>query len=136
MKAWFFYSTEKGSKGRWNSAYEVMIQKDGCMTFGSTLWEAVYMAHDLVACVTEGYGDCGEIRWVEDYEKELAELGVSSDGYCGMMDIDLILQSESFCDRICQRLHETMKFWEGIFWLLLRKLLLLQQRRLPLPRKL
>ncbi len=89
MKAWFFYSTEKGSKGRWNSAYEVMIQKDGCMTFGSTLWEAVYMAHDLVACVTEGYGDCGEIRWVEDYEKEFAELGVSSDGYCGMMDIDV-----------------------------------------------
>ncbi|WP_175463454.1 hypothetical protein [Selenomonas sp. KH1T6] len=44
---------------RLNSAYEVMIHKNGCMTFGNTLLEAVYRAHDLVACVIEDYDDCG-----------------------------------------------------------------------------
>ena len=41
IKAWFFHSTWKGSNGRWHSTYEVMIQYNGCMTFGSSLWEAI-----------------------------------------------------------------------------------------------
>lgn len=49
-----------------------MIQYNICMTFGSSLWEAIYMAHDLIAYVAD-------------------ILGFSPEEYVGMMDLNVEL---------------------------------------------
>ena len=53
VKAWFFYEEFKGSKRRWYKGYDVMISAGGHMTCGATLAETIYMAHDLIACITD-----------------------------------------------------------------------------------
>lgn len=52
MKVWFFKDRRKSSSGWKNVFYAVTAQ--GChMTGGKNLAEAVYMAHDLVACLKD-----------------------------------------------------------------------------------
>ena len=53
MKVWFFYEEFEGSKGHWYKGYDAMIEHGGHMTCGTTLGETIFMAHDLVACLTK-----------------------------------------------------------------------------------
>ena len=88
VKAWFFYEEFKSSKRRWYKGYDVMISAGGHMTCGATLAETIYMAHDLIACITDDIveGRIG-VEWLADWKQEAAELHIPETAYVGTMDI-------------------------------------------------
>lgn len=90
MKVWFFYEEFKGSKGHWCQGYDAMIDAGGHMTCGSTLAETIYMAHDLIACVTSDDGDM-DLAPIGDYKAQAADLEIPESSYVGFMDIDVDL---------------------------------------------
>ena len=65
MKVWFFKDTWISSRGRKNVFSAVLAQ--GChMTDGKNPAEAIYMAHDLIACLKDD--DLAEKIFVEPFE--------------------------------------------------------------------
>ena len=88
MKVWFFKETWKSSSGWKNAYYAVTAQ--GChMTSGSTLAEAIYMAHDLIACVKED----GDDEKIYDEPFDYLNDGIfntdSRNFFIGSFDIDV-----------------------------------------------
>lgn len=90
MKVWFFYEEFKGSKGHWHKGYDAMIDAGGHMTCGSTLAEAIYMAHDLIAGVISDDDDM-DLEYIGDYKAQAADLEIPESSYVGFMDIDVDL---------------------------------------------
>ena len=78
VKVWFFKS-----KG----CYEAMIEMGGYMTFGTTLAETIYMAHDLIACIIDDE-DCNR-ELITDFMTEWKDLEGDENAYAGYMDIDV-----------------------------------------------
>ena len=90
MKAWFFKETWKTSNG-WKSAYDAVIAQNCHMTFGTTLAEAIYMAHDLIACVKE---DCDDEKFYDKPFEYLNDGIFDTDSrniFVGELDIDVEL---------------------------------------------
>ncbi len=90
MKVWFFKTDWQSSNG-WKVAYEVVVAQNCHMTFGATLADAIYMAHDLIACLKD------EVDAEKFYDEPFEYL---NDGifdtdarnfYIGALDIDVDL---------------------------------------------
>ena len=92
MKVWFFYEEFEGSKGHWYKGYDAMIEHGGHMTCGTTLGETIFMAHDLVACLTNDVleGRIGT-EIINDWREEAASLGIPEMTYVGEMSIGVDL---------------------------------------------
>lgn len=91
MKVWFFKDRRKSSSGWKNIFYAVTAQ--GChMTGGKNLAEAVYMAHDLIACLKDD-DDFAEKFYDEpfDYLNDGIFDGDSRKLFVGMLEIDVEL---------------------------------------------
>ena len=90
MKVWFFKETWKSSSG-WKVAYYAVIAQGCHMTSGSTLAEAIYMAHDLIACVIE---DCDEEKNYDEPFDYLNDGIFDTDSrklFIGLLEIDVEL---------------------------------------------
>ena len=88
MKVWFFYEEFKGSKGHWHKGYDAMIEHGGHMTCGTTLGETIFMAHDLIACLTLDIcqGRIGT-EIISDWKEEAGQLGIPETAYVGEMEL-------------------------------------------------
>ena len=91
MKTWFFREKWQDGKGRWRTAINAMIAMDGHFTYGNSMGEAIFMAHDLIACLKScPLDDSYTPTWINDYSED--KRGYFSDlPYIGMMDIDVDL---------------------------------------------
>ena len=91
MKTWFFRKKWQDRKGRWRTAIYAMIAMDGHITEGGSVGEAIYMAHDLIACLKScSPDDSYKPTWLENYSEN--KWGLFLDVPCiGMMDIDVDL---------------------------------------------
>ena len=90
MKVWFFKDRWKSSSGWKNIFYAVIAQ--GChMTDGRNLAEAIYMAHDLIACLKDD--DFAEDFFAEpfDYLDDGIFDGDSRKLFIGALDLDVEL---------------------------------------------
>ena len=95
MKVWFFSEKWKSSSG-WKNTYYAVIEKDCHMTYGRNLAEAIYMAHDMIACLKEDFEN-ENIKPIKNYEEPFEYLndGIfeidSRNFYIGSLDIDVDL---------------------------------------------
>ena len=90
MKVWFFKESWKSSSG-WKIAYYAVTAQGCHMTSGSTLAEAIYMAHDLTACIIE---DADEEKFYDEPFEYLNDGIFDTDSrnfYVGELDIDVEL---------------------------------------------
>ena len=90
MKVWFFKETWK-ALSVWKVSYYAVIAQHCHMTSGSTLAEAIYMAHDLIACVKE---DCDDEKFYDEPFEYLNDGIFDTDSrnfYIGELDIDVEL---------------------------------------------
>ena len=89
MKVWFFKEDWKSSRGM-KTAYYAALEQDCHMTDGRNLAEAIYMAHDLIACVKE---DAPKKIYDEpfDYLNDGIFDEDSRNLYVGSMEIDVDL---------------------------------------------
>lgn len=90
MKVWFFYEGWKDSKGHRRPAYYAVTQIGSQITDGGTLQEAIYMAHDLKACMMDFVDDFQD-RYLEDSRAAADEIEVPHEAYLGSMDIEVDL---------------------------------------------
>ena len=109
MKVWFFKETWKSSNGWKNAFYAVIAQ--GChMTSGSTLAEAIYMAHDLIACVIE---DADEEKFYDEPFEYLNDGIFDSDSrnfYVGSLNIDVELSWDRGWRRAGDKMPNTKQY--------------------------
>ena len=90
MQVWFFKEAWKSSNG-WKNAFYAVIAQDCHMIFGNNVPDAIYMAHDLIACVKE---DVDEEKFYYEPFEYLNDGIFDTDSrnlYVGELDIDIEL---------------------------------------------
>lgn len=100
MKTWFFSGKDwQDRKGRWRTGIYAMVAMGGHITYGSSIWEAFFMAHDLIACVKDCPPDESyKPIWLTDYS-ENKYWDTSYGTYIGTIDIDIDLVNNGWIRR-------------------------------------
>lgn len=80
MHVWFFYDKWLDSCGHSHPVYYAVTETGGHVTNGSTLAQAIYMAHDVIACLTMPPSICEDEMHIlsVDEAAETMELPVNS----------------------------------------------------------
>jgi len=95
MKTWFFFDIWYNSDGHFHPVYYAVLEQGGYVTDGSTLSQAIYMAHDLIACLR-----CPPSFSKEPHISSVGEaakiIEVPRENCIGCMDIDVELLPDKF----------------------------------------
>ncbi len=83
----FFYDRWLDSCGHSRPAYCAVTEVGGHVTGGSTLAQAIYMAHDLIACFTLPSFDMDEEEQITSAAEAASQIELSVDHLAAEMDI-------------------------------------------------
>ena len=73
MKVWFFYDDWYDHNGNIRPAYYAVIERGGHVTDGNSFPQALYMAHDLIACLLTPpiFDEIKNVSTLEEAAKEI-----------------------------------------------------------------
>ena len=87
------------------------------LTYGVNIKEAVYMAHDLIACLKDSEDTFKPFEYTLDEAfKDMEELEVSSSTYIGTLDIDVDTRCTGYVIRQYKNEDEPNEFYANIQW--------------------
>ena len=121
MKVWFFFDTWLDSDGHSRPAYYAVIAQGGHITDGSTLPQAIYMAHDLIACL-RCPPPLPEEPCITSFAEAAKIIELPKGNCLGCMDIDIHLLPDKFWIRRgdlapAKRQHSRIRMLERAFCL-------------------